>query len=549
MSDRMSETATLIYEQLTSRTFYVIDTEYTAASDAFGGNRIISIAVVPIINGRRAPATAELYRVMNPGVSISAASSRIHGFTDDAVHNKRDFAFHADAILEALTDPDGVIVSHTNVDLHALRNELARLDDRRANGDPAATRGLASLPELPVIDTSILPRQVKLPGIKNAGIVSLARLCELTGVPNKSAHNARSDARATADAFIKLLEHAAKSASIWDIDGLLAAHHAGSTLDLRGPAHIGTEKPQDLTLPVEHITKHTAPLTDAADRQQIKDWVTRSIECATLRCQWLRDEVRAAGNLNADKLIDPLMEQLDALTEPGQASTLLGAIHDLIDPVERDGKPGMAASRALLWWNARHQDLASTPACETQLDQRCPACRVGEPCPRDIMHQPVARVAVFGRSGGLTAAVVKAFFKSEGNLRRWSDATAPVKAHAAWLIINNDFEREQMSSYSIHLARAMELDLHRIEPRLTLLACELIAASDGTEPALALAEDVLTRRTSDPGFSELAQWVTWIEHAQTASTRKAAKKLTTFHRLARPEGRTNHNPYDIKGTR
>ena len=64
-----------LYDQLTAATFFAVDTEFSTHDDE---HHLISIAVVPVIGGRRTKASHELYRVMNPGVPIDDVSSAIH---------------------------------------------------------------------------------------------------------------------------------------------------------------------------------------------------------------------------------------------------------------------------------------------------------------------------------------------------------------------------------------------------------------------------------------------------------------------------------------
>jgi DNA polymerase III epsilon subunit-like protein len=136
-----------LFELLTQRTLYVVDTEYTGGRDS---NRLISIAVVPIVGGRRAPATEELYVEMNPTAPISAGASAVNGFTDQMVARKRRFGHYAPAIIAAFADPEGVFVQHTSADIRVLLGELELLG-------PAA----GSLPSMPLIDTSVLPRLLR----------------------------------------------------------------------------------------------------------------------------------------------------------------------------------------------------------------------------------------------------------------------------------------------------------------------------------------------------------------------------------------------------
>jgi len=89
-----------MFEQLTTWTFYVVDTEYTSGPQE-DGNHLISIAVVPVVVGRRST-KADFYREMNPGVPIDPKAGAVNGFTDAGVKGKRRFGFYAKQILDAL---------------------------------------------------------------------------------------------------------------------------------------------------------------------------------------------------------------------------------------------------------------------------------------------------------------------------------------------------------------------------------------------------------------------------------------------------------------
>jgi hypothetical protein len=105
----LSATGFELFQLLTQRPFVVLDTEYTADPDG-DGDRLISVAVARVVRRKRVR-DGELYREMNPGVPVSAASTRVHGFTTEAVAGKRPFRHHAPAILAALRVPDAVLPS------------------------------------------------------------------------------------------------------------------------------------------------------------------------------------------------------------------------------------------------------------------------------------------------------------------------------------------------------------------------------------------------------------------------------------------------------
>ncbi len=363
----------------------------------------------------------------------------------------------------------------------------------------------------------------------------ISRLSALTGATYKGkAHNARVDARATADALLELLAHTAQHCVYWDLDTLLADHRAGTT--------------RDPDLPPEHIAKHTDPLVTGASKQQIADWTALALECAQLRCQWLRDEARVAADLNAAALIDPLMGLLPQMTEPGQAGTLLGAVHELIDPSQPvTGKPGMVNTRAMRWWGKNKQAISDSPPCGETSSQMCPTCRHGEPCSRHVLHHPIAAIASKMKDGSFDRKNVGYLFTPDKSpsLDKWRGKHPEVAAYAAWLIIDSEGRERRPSAAAKHTSDAIDMDLHKVEPRLTVAAADMLAGTRGLADAIALAEEVLEGRTTDDGYDQLKQWVTWSTQVATARQQKAAKTPSTHPRLARPAGRTNPNPYAL----
>lgn len=537
-----------LFQQLTTRTFLVLDTEYTRDPDG-DGDRIISLAITPVIGGKRVR-EGELYVEMNPGVPIDPRSTAVHGFTTEAVARKRRFDHYAPAVLKALAVPDAVLVCHTGSDIRVLRRELERLDEAKAAGDSTVTVGLEQLPELPIIDTSTLPRLLRLPGVGQRGVVSLATLSQLVGVTNDEAHHARADARATADALVKLLLHAAGAFAYDSLDGLLADHARGTTRDPKLPGYIRSRR-EAPAVPAGHVIRHGAPLTHAGTPAERQAWVELAAECVRLRCPHLRAEATLAAQENGSALFDPLVALLPTATEPGTAGTLLGAVAALItaagpgaDPPA--SVPALAHTRALRWWaKIRPQVEASVP-CERSGSRSCPDCWEGHGCPRDTLYQPVTRVAVLGERGRLTKKGINdRLFGSRPDRRinAWPGIHPREAAYMAWLVFTFTTEEDRVLAANDYLAVAMAKDLHLLEPRLARVACQTLAESRGLAAARVLAEKVLATRSTDPAYDELALWMTWHEQAAVQAARRQAPRTITHPRLARPAGRVNHNPY------
>lgn len=431
MRTDLTEAGETLFNLLTSSTFYVVDCEYTATHDEAHSNSIISIAIVPVVQGRRAAAADELYFEMNPGVSISRESTKIHGFTDAKVGKFKRFDFYAAKILAKLSDKNAVFVAHTSADIHALRAELTRLDERKALGE-VVNAGLADLPKLPIIDTSTFAKTLRYPKVGSTSFIGLAELCRLTEVKNEKPHNAKSDARATADALIELLRYAAQVSARSDLGELLRDHRGGTTHDPK-KAIFFRGKQSDPELPKTHLDKHLAPLDHLASPAEIDAWVELARECSLLRCQFLVEEAVAAGEQNAWALRIQLVGLIGTLTEPGQTGTLLGAIKELIDPRDRAGGLGVAEKKAYKWWSEVKPLVASSIACKLSRLERCPSCRAGEACPRDVLYQSVARVGIYNDGKPLTNEKINELFKNNAASKfyRWKVSYPELAAFAA----------------------------------------------------------------------------------------------------------------------
>jgi len=268
-------------------------------------------------------------------------------------------------------------------------------------------------------------------------------------------------------------------------------------------------------------------------------------ECVTLHCQWLHDEVRVAAPDNGPRLLGLLVKLLPDAAQPGQAGTLLGAIHELIAPQDPGVKPAFASTRALKWWAKARPQVAASRPCGDSNEEACPSCRAGQSCPRDVLYQAVAEMAVLGLSRELTTNRISwvLFGKGAGRyINDWLPKHPEAAAWMAWRAVT--FEQNLgLAAAADHLLVAKDKQLHLVEPRLALMVCEQLLDTFDLDEAAALAETVLGSRTTDAAFDDLALWLIWTKQSAAAATKAAKPRHVLFPRTARPEGRVNYNPY------
>ncbi|MCE4223204.1 DNA polymerase III subunit epsilon [Methylobacterium sp. C25] len=166
----------------------VLDTE-TTGTDAKGGDRLIEIGCVELINHIRTGKTFHCF--VNPQRAVSEGAFAVHGLSDAFLSDKPVFANIVDAFLEFCGDAR-LVIHNAAFDVGFLNMEYARLK-------PSAPQPIL-LED--VVDTLALARR-RHPGAAN----NLDALCNRYGIDNtkRTKHGALLDAEILAEVYVELL--------------------------------------------------------------------------------------------------------------------------------------------------------------------------------------------------------------------------------------------------------------------------------------------------------------------------------------------------------
>jgi DNA polymerase-3 subunit epsilon len=189
----------------------VLDTETTGLS-AEAGDRIIEIGCVELVNRKLTGRNFHYY--LNPERESHEDALKVHGITNEFLHDKPKFAQVVDEFLAYVQDAE-IIIHNASFDLGFLNKELALM------GLPPFKDHVSQ-----VRDTLAMAKEI-YPGKRN----SLDALCDRLGVSNaaRTLHGALLDAELLADVYINLTR--GQDALLMDTDAGLDSAGLTRTLD------------------------------------------------------------------------------------------------------------------------------------------------------------------------------------------------------------------------------------------------------------------------------------------------------------------------------
>lgn len=209
--------------------------------------------------------------------------------------------------------------------------------------------------------------------------------------------------------------------------------------------------------------------------------------------------------------------------------------------------PAIKQAGLLKWWGTVRGAVDTSPACDrSDVNLSCPACQAGDPCPRDVLFLAVAERVALGTHGEMDDTRVRELLHPglKQPLNIWRKHHGDVLAYALWRIARYrlDHGRDGDAFTVVDQGIAMHLHLHLLDPRLAHLACERILETGDATKALAVANTLLGKRTTDPAYDDLDDWAMFTHNALYAQTPPPPKEIS-YPRRARPAGLVNPRRY------
>lgn len=508
--------------------FVVVDVETCQAPD---GDHIVALAAVTCRSGRISGAWSTL---VNPGVPIDAFTSSIHGITDEHVQDEAGFDVVSDRLITQLAPIDAgeqvVLVAH-NVGFDVARLHLE------------ATRLGKQLPDVLIADTMTLTEHLGVAVPDRKLITLLAAL----GLTNPAHHDALTDAYATAQALVALLNLAVRD-GVDDLPALLeqVAPRRYRTGQIR-PAASRSGRParsaaaDGKDVPAGHAATHANVLPAEPTDAELAEWRDQVDACIELRCELLTDRVTAT-DADPSVLRLQLEQALAEAISAGDRAATATVLHSL-SPLLAELPDRRAAER---WWDRWASPVVAVGRCDT--DDPCASCRLERPCPVDVWHHDLA-IAALGKphlaktflptSGERAGTGVFATWRSKGR-RRLADRVA----YLTWR-----YWRDSEQPSKADTVARYAWDGGGREPRLVNVYAGLIAAS-GTPAALQRGIDVCDQALAgrngdtDDGWQQLL-----VRRSQLAGRLARSRPSAPIGLDGDPLERRRHHPAAPKRTR
>ena len=163
--------------------FCAFDVETTGLSDI---DRIVSIGVAAFENGEL---QETWYKVINPGISIDAKATKIHGITNMDVQGKPEFKDVVDTFIDMLTDCTFITAYNISFDVNMISKELQEMNK--------------TFPKIKQLDTLNVARRI-LKGVPNYKLTTVVKHLDLD--KTYKAHDALEDAMVTGKALLQFSE-------------------------------------------------------------------------------------------------------------------------------------------------------------------------------------------------------------------------------------------------------------------------------------------------------------------------------------------------------